>query len=1398
MTATATQLVLFMLLLVASISSAVIIRVGSGNCGGFGCDFGAFNLQNAINSTVDGDVIELYGQIFVNPDIPTPNGFSDTIYTITTSITIAGVAGGLQQPSIQIISPGTKGLNLFTLAANGIELADFPINRQTVSNKDNNPNVATIRLRNFLNGTTFPADDIIISNIDMTDDQPFLGTNIIFENGTFSNTTIVDCSFRAATAIQINQTSSLTDIKINRNRFLWSAYKNLNPAAKALNIVDLRLNFWRPCPYRGPTMILPELGVQADDTWWPYCVSENCSIPGPIATPDGSGGFKGWLSIQQALTSSQPDPLPVYVTAPFFMINESQIIYRRIELTSFNAGCVQACFSNVTNPVVVISNSSAATIGFIVLGDLMSMSNLQFELMPATRLALYRQAEAYNEATFNANRGALAFMSEAFNGNPKQDVALNTALITNFSAHFSISSGGDMTLQNLQILGGVQALLFWGPNEVGSILLREMQLNNVLFDAQTDFGLYLAGPTFTTRLESNYFGSSPGIEFGMLAEKLSGMDVLRCQIIRVSTGIALSQVNNSNLDCNSCVDASNFCITVMTQSSGNVASWNTFAVSNGKRFSRVPNSANTLAVKESINLGAVAPLSRVFQQFSSDSLPYNFNGGPMFTSSDDILLSHISNSTVNAAQNASSSFFVKETYLPVNNIDCFNYRDSLSSMYTVYSNVRDGCGMHSVVWNPFDNSTLSCNALTPIVQRIPDFTWTRTGSSAASGDDCILRAANSTEDLRFAVGTRTMRNAFVCAACDGDVTPFQNKTCDFTVDSFQAALEQVRISQLEDATILVNGICFVFNEEIDVEGLTIENCGDATLSPTLGPTAAAAAAMSMATEAEFQLRITVNFTTIQGITFEAVGNNVTYADDYCVVFIDGELLPIFNTTLFNNSFLQPAVDQLCTLMDTFTNVESNRFKDSRHSVKMSADSNEMVPEVSGINVYKNNDFENGFIHMFYGFDAPIRRPTQPYSRLAVIDNSFTNPRDVSLDVLGINGRRSRQDMLFQGNRYTNPTPDSSACNSGSSNPDTCCPETKGCDSFAQRFVDSEDALFDNERYFGGAVMQMAGRNVLVTNSKWRDSSGAVAGASDIALLQNPFAPRNVTLDNVDFAKDAFIVCNLGRSFNPTTGMDSMLHVMNAVINGQNIGVSKDDCEQTMIGVLTSDCVDRQGRQIFSARNTAPFEAHQFIEPSMRIRMNCTDPFVFIPSQQGGTGTCNCEFLPEDQFIADVPFVPPATSNSRRMTRQVEQEQQVRNTEVKNCPTGQIHNPNNRSECIEGTPTATPTPEPTPSPPTPSPPTPSPPHSPSSSSSSGDVHHLWWLWIIAGVAAVIVIIGLVIWAFVRWRRGKTKPTKSKEEEQELVQMKGRQQPSKTPAQSRRRSTTNSFGGSNITF
>lgn len=1397
-----------LLLLLIGSGSAVIFRVGNGNCGGLGCDFGAFSLNEAINVTRDGDVIELYGQIFVSSDFPTPTGFSDTVLSITTSITIAGISDGLLTPSIQIVSPGTQGRNLFTLAASGIELADFPINREVVKNADNDPNVATVRIRNCFNGTCSPADNILLTNIVMQQDEPFLGSDVLIENGTYTGIRLLGGVFRAAIGVNINETAQLSDTRINENRFLFSSYNNNNPAAKPLSAVDLRMNFWRPCPYRGPGLITPPLGLDEQDTWRPYCVDSQCEIPGPIATVNGSGSYEGWLTIQDALMSSQPDPLTVAVTAPFFEINSTQIIFRRITLTSVvDSDCVVPCFANGTYPTVRIANNSGstATIGFVILGRLLSANNLQFELQEGTRLAVYRRAQPYNATVFDANRGPLAFGSIAFTANAALQASLNTVLTTDYASMFPVSTGGDMTLTNLQIRGGRQGIHFWGPNMLSGIEpLAELLVEGCLFDGQVDFAMYMAGPNFQPRLESNYFGGS-GTSYGLLAEKLNDIELFRTQIIEVGTGVAFSQVNSSLLDCNACVDASDFCISVQS-SSGNVAKWNTFAVANGKRFSRMPDSSSTLAVDESISLGKVTPQLRVFQQFSSVNFPYLFAGPAMFTQSDDVLRRHNTSSMTDGTQNASSSLFLKSSYLPVVNLDCYNYRDSLSSVYSAYSNVRDSCSLHKLEWNPFDNSSLGCSAIVPIVQRIPDFEWQQMGSSMNSGADCILTSQNTTQNVRFAVGTVTMRNAFVCVACDGDLTPFANKTCDFMVGSFQQAMEQVRVSQLEDATILVNGVCFVFNEVIDVQGLTIENCGDATLSPTQGLLSQMKRDV-MDSVAEYQLRITVNFTTIQGIVFQAIGDNTTYTNTYCVVFIDGEELPIFNTTLFNNSFLQPNVDHLCTLMDTFTNASNNRFKDSRVSVRMSADSNAVVPEVSGVNSYSENSFENGVIHMFYTFRAPIRRPTAPYSRLQVMDNSFMNPRDVSLDVLGISGRRTRMDLVFQRNEYTNPTPDSSACQPGNMDPTICCEDTKGCDTAAQRFVDSEDALFDNERYFGGAIMQMAGRNVLITNGRWRDKSAAVVGNSELALLQNPFSPKNITIDGANFAKDATIVCNLGRSFNPATGRDGMLMASNTVINGQNIGVSKDDCDQTLIGIFTANCVDRQGRQIFSARNTAPFEAREFIDPMTRVRTNCSGDLVYIPSQQGGTGTCNCEFLPTDQFIATVPFIPPITSaaaaaGGSMSLRNVEQQEMI-NSEVQNCPTGQIHNPSNRSECIEGTPTTTPKPTPTPTP-TPEPPTPSPrsPSSPSSSDDSG-LHHLWWLWVLIGAGVAIILIGIVIWAFVSWRRRDKAPLEQKKlmskraatQRQPTTTTTIRQQPQQVQM---RRSQTNEFGQDSIIF
>jgi hypothetical protein len=1365
------QLFVILLFFLSWGTAQVIIRVGGGNCGGFGCDFGQFGLVDAVNASQDGDSIFMYGQLFINPDIPTPGGFEDTIITVNKSIGIAGIISA----SIQIIAPGTKGLNLFTLNAPNIEMAGFVINRQVVSGADNQPNVATIRFRSFFNGTSFPVHNIGIGGVVMTHDVPFGGTDVLFENGTFSDIAIEDGIFSAATGVSINETAIMNNIKISRNQFLWAAYHNLNPAAKALSAVDVRLNFWRPCPYRGPDLILPELGVEESDQWLPYCVSDSCDTPGPIATRTGGGGMRGWTSIQDALTSGQPDPLSVFVTAPFFMINTTQVIYRRVFLQSIVGDCVDACFANGTYPVVAVSNSSAATIAFTVLGDLLSMLNLQFELENSTRLALYRQATPYNAVSFTANRGALAFQGIAFTADATQNAALDHSLTSNFTQFPVTSTGGDMTLQNVQIVGGLQALLFWGPNMVGVVPPRELQVSALLCDGQSSFGVYLAGPTFTARFESNYF---QGADFGLLAEKLSGMDVLRSQLILLGTGLALSQVTDSNLDCNMCVRVDNFCISVVTGSTGNVANWNTFAVPNADRFHRMPDNSNTLQVQESVNVGQVSPLLRIFQQFSATDFPYQFQGAPMFTNLQDVLLRHDTNSTTIGNQTAASSLFVKSTYLPTANLECYSYRDSLSSIYSAYSNVRSDCSIHKLTWDPFDNSTFSCSDLTPIVQAIPDDSWTQTGSSMSSGADCILQAQNRSQNVRFAVGTGMVRDAFVCAACSGNTSAFDNKTCDFTVDTFQEALEQVRISQLEDATILVNGICFVFDEEIDIEGLRIEGCGEAILSPTQGFTGGMAKKDMGLVEAEFQLHITVNFTTIQGITFEVVGDNTTYADDYCIIFIDGELLPIFNTTLFNNSFLQPNVDQLCTLMDTNTRVLQNNFEDGRRSVKASADSNEVVPAVSGINLYQENTFQNGVIHFFYSFLMPIRRPTQPYSRLQVIDNEFLYPRDVSLDILGINGRRSRRDLLFQGNRYTNPTPDPAAC-MGSMDPTICCEEDKECDTFAQRFVDSEDALFDNERYLGGAVMQMAGRNVHIQNSKWRDKSSATVGNTDIALLQNPFSPENVTMDNVEFAKDATIVCNLGQHFNPRTGQDSMLRVTNAIIDGQNIGVVKDDCDQTLTGIMTTDCRDRAGNTIFSARNIAPFAADEFIEPMTRVRTNCTPPMVFIPSQQGGTGTCSCEYLPEDQFIALVPFIPPLLARSRS-TRQEEV-----NSQVRNCPTGQIHNPNNRSECIEGTATPSPSPSPTP---TSEPKPPSPPSPSSSSSSSSELGHLWWIWLIVGGVILAVVIGVIIWACVRWHR---KPAKHQSDENPGTPLTTFQSPTRpTPSVTQR---TNRYGG-----
>lgn len=1354
-------LLLFVLVLVLPpCLSQVIIRVGGGNCGGLGCDFGPSGLDEAINASQSGDSIFMYGQLFVNPDSPTPGGFPDTIFTVQKSIGFAG----LENANIQVISPGTKGLNLFTLAAPNIEMVGFVINRQFVNNNDQNQNVATIRFRNCFNGTCFPVHTIALGGVEMTTDVPFLGTDILFENGTYHTIEIEDGIFTAATGVLINETAQLTGVKIEKNQFLWAAYDNLSPF-KARSNVDLRLNFWRPCPYRSAAHILPALGVQEQDDWLPYCVSESCDTPGPIATPKQGGGFRGWTSIEDALGSNNPaSPLPVYVTAPFFPVDTSQIIYRRILLTSIVGSCVDACYANGTFPVVRVRNNTAATIGFIVLGDLMSITNLQFELQERTRLALYRQVVPYNQAVFALNRGSLAFESVAFNGNPAMDAALQDALTTNYSMMFSIEEpGGDMELLNLQISGGRQALLFWGPNQVDIVLERDCRLSSVLFGDQMELGVYFAGPTFSLTLESNYFGNNSA-SFGVLAEKMSGLTVLRSQLIGVGTGIALSQITDSILDCNACVGANQFCISVQTSSSGNEANWNTFAVADSQRFSRNPDNSNTMSVTGSTNLGAVTPIQRVFQQFSAPDFPYQFQGQPMFTSLEDVLAEQDTNSTTLGTQSAAQSLFVKSTYLPYNNVECFGYRDVLSSVYTAYSNVRDGCSVHKVLWDPFDNSTLPCPQLRPVVQAIPEDSWQQTGSVEVSGEDCVGQAQNRSQSLRFAIGTATERNAFLCVGCDGSFTPFSNKTCDFKVDTFQEALEQVRISQLEDATIFVNGVCYVFDEEIDVEGLTIEGCGTAILSPTEGP----GVMLPAATEASYQLRITANFTTTQGITFTIVGeSNVTYAADYCVVFIDGELLPIFNTTLFNNSFLQPDVDQLCTLMDTWTRVRQNVFRNGRRSVKMSADSNAVVPHVSGVNRYDENDFKDAGIHIFYSFVMPIRRPTQPYSRLQVVDNMFVNPGDVSLDVLGINGRRSRQDLLFLRNHYTNPTPDPAACMEGNTDPDICCEEDKGCDSFAQRFVDSEDALFDNERYFGGAIMQMAGRNVLVQNSKWRDRSGVSVGNTDIALLQNPFSPQNVTMDNVEFNPEATLVCNLGRSFNPATKRDSVLQLRNSIVNGQNIGVTKNTCDQTMIGLLASNCQDRAGNTIFSARNTAPFAADEFIEPLTRVRTNCTPPLVYIPSQQGGTGICNCEFLPDDQFIQMVPFVTVTPTPSGLVMRSHQAPAQTEeNSEVKNCPTGQIHNPNNRSECISASATPTPTQSPTPSPtPTPTSTTTKTKHSSSSSSSSNGPHHLWWLWIILGVVILIVIVALIIWIGVTWNR-KGKKKKKQEEAEEL--------------------------------
>jgi len=1384
-------------LLVCAVARADIIRCGSNNCGGAGCNFGPNELNLAINATSDGDTLLLYGNIFVNNVKPTPVGFDDTIYTILDSITIRGVPADdvFATPAALVInSPGTKGLNLFALATEGIRLQNFTIDRNFVNgNKDSSQDVSTIRFRSCFNGTCFfPVQDIEVSNVVMQLDQtPFPGSDIYFENGTFSNIRIQDCSFSAETGVFIANTSWVSNIAINRNRFLWSAYENNNLASKPE--VDISYNFWRPCPYRGPGKILPSLGVQSDDLWLPYCVSFNCTLPGPIATQVSSGGYEGWTSIQDALTSGESDVLTVAVTAPFFVIDSSQIIWRRILLTSIVEGCDTACFANGTWPTVVISNAggSSATIGFVVLGQLMSASNLQFQLDPLTRLVLYRQVQPYNAAQFAVNRGPLAFESIAFTANSLMQDSLNVSLTTNYS--FDVRSGGDIIISNIQAVGGQQAMLFWGPNTATNELEQELLLENCLLDAQLDFTVYMAGPTFRARLESNYMGGN-GTEYGLLVEKMSSMDILRTQLILLGTGVALSEVSNIIFDCNACVDVSTVCISATMNSENNVARFNTFAVPNSARFLRVPDNDDTLDVMNNVNLGKVSPLARVFQQFSSPNFPFSFDGPPMFSSTQDVLLRHSANSTQNEQQCAADALIMKSTYLQYDNMECFNYRDTLSNVYSAYGNVRDSCIKHSLKWDPFDNTTLNCDQLSPIVQKIPEFSWQRLGSSSASGPDCVLTSMNTTEDVRFAVGTRSMREAVVCAACDGDVQPFHNKTCDFVVDSFQEAMEQVRISQLEDATILVNGICFVFDEEIDVEGLTIENCGTAILSPTQGLQPVSMMMMKrdvMDMEADFQLRITVNDTTIQGIIFNTIGDNTTYADDYCVIFIDGSLLPIFNTTLFNNSFLQPRVDHVCTLMDTNTDVLQNRFKEPRVGVRMSADSNEIVPQVSGVNRYMENLFQDGRIHMLYVFQESLRQPEPPYSRLHVIKNDFMFPADVSLDVLGISGRRTRLDLLFQKNEYTNPTPDSAACDPNNSDSTICCEDLKECGSRAQRFVDSEDALFDNERYNGGALMQMAGRSVLVQNPRFRDRSGAIVGADDISLLQNPFTPHNITIDGADFAEEATLLCNLGKSFNPVTRAENRLTMMNTVINGPNIGANKDDCDNTLIGVFTGNCFDRQGRQIFSARNTAPFEASQFIGAESRLRENCTAPLVYIPSQQGGTGTCNCEFLPPDQFIQVLVFQGQEGS---RVMRNVVQNEQI-NSEVRNCPTGQIHDPNNVTQCIVP-PTSTSTPAPTPTPtatPTPTPKTS--PRSPSSpSSSDGKVHHLWWLWVILCVIFALVIIGLIAWAATYWRRSK----KSKAKEETDLQSQETQLQRMPLTQRRVPAGTNNFGGDSVRF
>lgn len=1337
---------LLLLSIVVVGASAAIIRCGSNNCGGFGCDFGPNDLNLAINATKDGDTLLLYGSIFVNNVKPTPIGFDDTLYTILDSITIRGVPSDdvfKTLPALVINSPGTKGLNLFTLATEGIRLLNFTINRNFVNNKDNHPDVATIRFRSCFNGTCFfPVRDITVSNIAMQlGDSPFLGTDVYFENGTFSDISIQRCTFSAQTGVNIVNTSLVTDIEINRNRFLWAAYNNNNENAK--NEVDVSRNFWRPCPYRGPGLIRPKLGVQPDDLWLPYCVSFNCTFPGPIATPDGMGGYDGWTSIQDALTSSESDTLEVAVTAPYFMINTSQIIYRRIMLTSFVEACETACFANGTWPTVVISNvgDTSATIGFVVLGNLMSMSNIQFELEPLTRLAVYRQEIPYDEAEFTAKRGALAFGDIAFTNNALVSAALNVSLTSNFSM-FNVRSGGDMIINNIQVVEGRQALLFWGPNKNENQLDTELLMEDCLFDVQANFAVYMAGPVITMRLESNYMGNTT---YGLLAEKMSDMDILRTQLIALGTGVTLSEVTETILDCNACVDVTTVCIAVMTDSNSNSASWNTFAVPNSRRFDRSPDNDDTLDIVESVNLGKITPLSRVFQEFSAHNFPFMFRGSPMFTSSQDILKKHAANSTENDQQSAASALILKSTYLEYVNLECFSYRDTLSNVYTAYSNVRDECLIHDLKWDPFDNTTLKCNQLSPIVQKIPDFTWERVGSSMKSGQDCILTAKNTTEDVRFAVGTRSMRNAVVCAACDNDEKPFQNKTCDFIVGTFQEAMEQVRISQLEDAIIYVNGICYVFDEDIDVEGLTIENCGEAILSPTEGPLGLAKK-VSAGPEADYLLRITVNDTTIEGIIFEVIGGNVTYLDDYCIIFIDGSLLPIFNTTLHNNTFLQENVDQLCTLMDTYTTVTENHFRKPRVGVKMNADSNSVVPEVSGVNTYINNVFNDGEIHIFYEFAKDIRQATPPYSRLHIIRNEFSYPTDAGVDILGIAGRSTRQDLFLQQNEYTNPTPDSSACDSGNTDPTICCEDTKGCTSVAQRFVDSEDALFDNERYNGGAAVQMAGRNILMIDARFRDKSSIDVGNDNIALLQNPYTPKNITMNGAKFAEDATLVCNLGKSFNPRTQTQNRLQVLNTIINGENIGSDKDDCGNTLVGILTANCFNLDGDQIYSSRDTAAFSADQFIDPDTRVRMNCTYPLVYIPSQQGGKGSCNCEYLPDDQFIK-VLLIPDVDGLGQN---------EGANSDVANCPTGQIHDPNNRTVCIDAH-TATPTPT--------SSPTPTPTHTPttttrhdSSSSSGNGVHHLWWLWAILCGIFVIIIIALVAWAGTAWYRRRKKKVK----------------------------------------